>query len=118
MPSQKMSLSEQWQWVKPVWRVLVAVCVVLVPNFGHWDNIKNLLLSVSLVGVVCCTMLFCLAGGDFEPARVDSPMSVASSAESIPDRMLVKTLFTASANGLSVVTQVISVSGPKNASFR
>ncbi len=46
--------------------VLVGVCFATVPNFGHWDNIKNLLLSVSLVGVVACTMLFCLAGGDFD----------------------------------------------------
>ena len=28
MPFPNMSLSEQWQWVKPVWRVLVAICVV------------------------------------------------------------------------------------------
>ena len=49
--------------------VLVAMCVaasIFVPNFANWVNIKGLALSVSTVGIIGCTMLFCLAAGDFD----------------------------------------------------
>lgn len=46
--------------------LLLILSVAFVPNFTKWDNVKGLLLAVSLVGMISCTMLFCLAGGDFD----------------------------------------------------
>ena len=49
--------------------VFVALFVVIslfVPNFFSWVNMKGLALSVSMVGMVACTMLFCLASGHFD----------------------------------------------------
>ena len=52
---------------------MVVVFVVLfigvslfVPNFFSVVNMQGLLLSVSLVGMLACTMLFCLASGHFD----------------------------------------------------
>ncbi|MDX9973501.1 MAG: L-arabinose ABC transporter permease AraH [FCB group bacterium] len=41
-------------------------CALTVDNFLSWVNLVSLALSVSLVGMVACTMLFCLASGDFD----------------------------------------------------
>jgi len=47
--------------------VLVAVALrVFVPAFFTTENMKGLGLAVSMVGMVACTMLFCLASGDFD----------------------------------------------------
>ena len=47
--------------------VILFVCVSLfVPDFFSWVNMKGLALSVSMVGMVSCTMLFCLASGHFD----------------------------------------------------
>lgn len=49
--------------------VFVAFVLVLsasVENFATAINIRTILVSVSVVGMVACTMLFCLAGGDFD----------------------------------------------------
>jgi L-arabinose transport system permease protein len=45
---------------------LLILCWIWVPNFRKWDNATNLLHSVSIVGTIACTMLFCLAAGDFD----------------------------------------------------
>jgi L-arabinose transport system permease protein len=45
---------------------LFAGCCFLVPNFFSSVNLKSILLSVSTVGMVSCTMLFCLASGNFD----------------------------------------------------
>jgi L-arabinose transport system permease protein len=37
-----------------------------VPHFFSWVNMVGLALAVSMVGMVACTMLFCLASGDFD----------------------------------------------------
>jgi L-arabinose transport system permease protein len=39
---------------------------LFVPYFFTWRNMVGLALSVSMVGMVACTMLFCLASGDFD----------------------------------------------------
>ncbi len=39
---------------------------IFVPYFFTWRNMIGLGLSVSMVGMVACTMLFCLASGDFD----------------------------------------------------
>ena len=40
--------------------------LIFVPYFFTWRNMIGLGLSVSMVGMVACTMLFCLASGDFD----------------------------------------------------
>ncbi len=45
---------------------LVAACSFFVPGFLSLDNVKSLGLLIATVGMVSCTMLFCLAGGDFD----------------------------------------------------
>ncbi len=49
-----------------VFAVLFAVLSLTVPYFFSWQNMIGLALSVSTVGIIACTMLFCLASGDFD----------------------------------------------------
>jgi L-arabinose transport system permease protein len=42
------------EWVQPL------------ENFITWRNMESLALAVSTIGMVACTMLFCLAAGDFD----------------------------------------------------
>lgn len=49
-----------------VFAVVALLASVLVPNFATFNNMINLGLSVATVGIVSCTMLFCLAAGDFD----------------------------------------------------
>jgi len=49
-----------------VFGILFVLCSLLVPNFLSLVNLKGLALSVSMIGMVSCTMLFCLASGDFD----------------------------------------------------
>ncbi len=46
--------------------ILFIGCAVGVDNFFSWVNMKGLALAVSMTGMVSCTMLFCLAAGDFD----------------------------------------------------
>lgn len=46
--------------------LLFAVLSVFVPFFFTWVNMIGLALSVATVGMIACTMLFCLASGDFD----------------------------------------------------
>jgi L-arabinose transport system permease protein len=46
--------------------VLVTGCAVFVENFLTWRNLQGLALAVSTTGMVACTMLFCLAAGEFD----------------------------------------------------
>lgn len=46
--------------------ILFIGCSVGVDNFFSWANMKGLALAVSMTGMVACTMLFCLAAGDFD----------------------------------------------------
>jgi len=49
-----------------VFVLMFACCAIFVGNFFSWINLKGLLLSVTTIGMVACTMLFCLAAGDFD----------------------------------------------------
>ena len=49
-----------------VFVVLFLALSVFVPNFLTPTNMTGLLMSVTTVGIVACTMLFCLAAGDFD----------------------------------------------------
>lgn len=46
--------------------ILFAACAIFIENFFSWRNMQGLALSVSMTGMVACTMLFCLAAGDFD----------------------------------------------------
>jgi L-arabinose transport system permease protein len=41
-------------------------CSLFVENFFSLANMRGLALAVSMTGMVACTMLFCLASGDFD----------------------------------------------------
>lgn len=49
-----------------VFAVLFIAVSLFVPGFASWVNMKGLGLSVATVGIIACTMLFCLASGDFD----------------------------------------------------
>ena len=49
-----------------VFAILFLLLAVFVPNFFSVPNLIGLSLSVSMVGMLACTMLFCLASGDFD----------------------------------------------------
>ncbi|MFO1011541.1 MAG: L-arabinose ABC transporter permease AraH [Planctomycetota bacterium] len=49
-----------------VFVALFVACSVFVPNFLTHANLEGLLLSVSTIGLVACTMLYCLAAGNFD----------------------------------------------------
>ena len=49
-----------------VFAVLFIGCVIFVPNFASFVNMKGLGLAISMSGMVACGMLFCPASGDFD----------------------------------------------------
>lgn len=49
-----------------VFAALFLGCVIFVPNFSSFINMKGLGLAMSMSGMVACGMLFCLASGDFD----------------------------------------------------
>ncbi len=49
-----------------VFGVLFVLISLLVPNFFTLVNMNGLTLSVTTVGIIASTMLFCLAAGDFD----------------------------------------------------
>ncbi len=49
-----------------VFVILFAAFSLFVPYFFTWVNMVGLALSVATVGMIACTMLFCLASGDFD----------------------------------------------------
>ena len=71
LPAQKPSVSALgllWDRMGMllVFVVLCAAVSIFVPSFLSWVNLRGLALAVSTVGVIACTMLFCLASGDFD----------------------------------------------------
>ena len=49
-----------------VFVLMFIVLSICVPNFCSAVNMKGLALSVATVGIIACTMMFCLAAGDFD----------------------------------------------------
>lgn len=45
---------------------LFLVCSLFVENFLTAANLRGLALAVSTIGMISCTMMFCLAAGDFD----------------------------------------------------
>jgi L-arabinose transport system permease protein len=60
--------SELWEdaGMLVIYVVMFVVVSLTVPYFLSFQNLIGLSLSVSMVGMVACTMLFCLAAGDFD----------------------------------------------------
>jgi L-arabinose transport system permease protein len=46
--------------------LLLGGAAMLVPNFLSWVNLTGVALSMATVGILSCTMLLCLAAGDFD----------------------------------------------------
>jgi L-arabinose transport system permease protein len=67
-PSTRQRLSSLWEsmGMLAVFLLLFIVLSLAVPNFFSVINMKGLALSVATVGIIACTMLFCLAAGDFD----------------------------------------------------
>lgn len=49
-----------------VFAVLFTACSLFVNGFFSRVNMESILLSVSTIGIISCTMLFCLASGAFD----------------------------------------------------
>jgi len=49
-----------------IFALLFAGCSLVVPGFFTTVNMNGLLLAVSTIGIIACTMLFCLASGAFD----------------------------------------------------
>jgi L-arabinose transport system permease protein len=66
--TEKSVLQNLWDnaGMAVVFVMLFIAVSLFVPNFFSWINMKGLALSVSMVGMVACTMLFCLASGHFD----------------------------------------------------
>jgi L-arabinose transport system permease protein len=64
----RLHLREIWDklGMLVVFAVLFTVLSATVPNFFTSVNMKGLALSVATVGIIACTMMFCLAAGDFD----------------------------------------------------
>lgn len=63
-----MKLRQVWETTGML-LVLIAFVIALsltVDNFATPINARNILVAVSVVGMVSCTMMLCLAGGDFD----------------------------------------------------
>ena len=46
--------------------LVIILCSVFVPNFLSVINFTNVGLTVTTIGIISCTMLLCLASGDFD----------------------------------------------------
>lgn len=67
-PKKRPGVGRLWEEAGMV-IVLIALftsCSLFVPNFANMRNMAGLGLAVSMTGMVACTMLFCLASGDFD----------------------------------------------------
>src|SRR5256885_17203453 len=55
-------LAEAWDkmGMVAVFAVMFVVLSLCVPNFFNLTNMKGLALSVATVGIIACTMMFCL----------------------------------------------------------
>ena len=49
-----------------VFALLFVGCSIFVENFFSVANLRGLALSVTTIGIIACTMMFCLAAGDFD----------------------------------------------------
>lgn len=67
--ASRLNFRELWDsgGMLAIFAILFIVASVSVPGFFSWINLVDSLgLSVTTVGIIACTMLFCLAAGDFD----------------------------------------------------
>jgi len=73
--SRDISINKMFYLLKKIWDKLNILFIfiilfislsVFVPYFFSWINLIGLALSISMVGMVACSMLFCLASGGFD----------------------------------------------------
>jgi L-arabinose transport system permease protein len=57
--------------------LIFADCWLFIPYFNTRNNMLGLSVSITTVGIVACTMLFCLASGDFD-LSVGSVLAMSS----------------------------------------
>jgi L-arabinose transport system permease protein len=62
---QLLQLMDEFSLVL-IFVLLLAVLSITVPHFLSIENLLGLALSVSQIGMVACTMMFCLASRDFD----------------------------------------------------
>lgn len=67
-PSAPSSFARLWEsaGMLLVLAVLFLICSLFVDNFLTVVNLRGLALAVATIGMVACTMMFCLAAGDFD----------------------------------------------------
>jgi L-arabinose transport system permease protein len=70
-PPEKNTAQQVRYWLEQlgmlvVLFVLVVYCSITINGFFGLKNLDSLLLAVSTVGMISCTMLFCLASGNFD----------------------------------------------------
>lgn len=67
-PVQASRFSQLWDsaGMLLVLALLFIGCSLFVENFRSEANLRGLALSVTTIGIVSCTMMFCLAAGDFD----------------------------------------------------
>ncbi len=65
-----------------IFAVLFIAGSIFIPNFFSWVNMNGLALSVATVGLISCTMVFCLAAGDFD-LSVGSVVALAGVAAAL-----------------------------------
>lgn len=68
MSAAPSSFSRAWDTAGMllVFGVLFLICALSVENFLTVANLRGLALAVTTIGMVSCTMMFCLAAGDFD----------------------------------------------------
>lgn len=67
-PEKRSFLADAWDraGMLIVLALLFTGCALFVSNFFTRANMEGLALAVSMTGMVACSMLFCLAAGDFD----------------------------------------------------
>jgi L-arabinose transport system permease protein len=65
---KRLNLARAWDTFGMlfVFVLIFILCAALIPNFFTWINMKVLGLSVSVVGMVACGMVFCLVIADLD----------------------------------------------------
>src|ERR1700690_3708988 len=77
-------LSSLWEkaGMMVIFIILFVLASIFIPDFFSFININGLALSVATVGLISCTMVFCLAAGDFD-LSVGSVVALAGVAAAL-----------------------------------
>ncbi|KGQ35313.1 L-arabinose ABC transporter permease AraH [Gallibacterium genomosp. 1] len=66
--SRSFNLSRFWDrfGMLSIFAIIFIICVLFIPNFSSFVNMKGLGLAISMSGLVGCGMMLCLAAGAFD----------------------------------------------------